>query len=178
MPSGEGNENSQNKSVALISQKKTMHVIIIIIMTLFNEGNTKQPKANKLMALKTQSYKYIISILIKTLKNYLQCLGIKRLQNRCKKKKSPHYCLPACRRLLFPLLHAEKGLFLFFFSFPRATKEIGDVCTQATLLLEYIFAKSALLYALLFVITNIYSVYSIYPGVGHVNFIQRYMLYK
>ena len=32
--------------------------------------------------------------------------------------------LPACRRLLFPLLHAEKG--------PRATKEIGDVCTQAT----------------------------------------------
>ena len=26
--------------------------------------------------------------------------------------------LPACRRLLFP--------------FPRATKEIGDVCTQAT----------------------------------------------
>ena len=28
---------------------------------------------------------------------------------------------PACRRLLFPLLHP----------FPRATKEIGDVCTQA-----------------------------------------------
>ena len=41
MPSGEGNENSQNKSVALISQKKTMHVIVIIMMTLFNEGNTK-----------------------------------------------------------------------------------------------------------------------------------------
>ena len=34
--------------------------------------------------------------------------------------------LPVCRRLLFPLLHAEKG------PFPRATKEIGDVCTQAT----------------------------------------------
>ena len=32
--------------------------------------------------------------------------------------------LPACRRLLFPLLHAEKV------PFPRATKEIGDVCTQ------------------------------------------------
>ena len=31
--------------------------------------------------------------------------------------------LPACRRLLFPLLHAEKG---------RATTEKGDVCTQAT----------------------------------------------
>ena len=46
-------------------------------MPLFNEGNTKQPKANKLVALKTQSYKYLISILIKTLKNYLQCLGIK-----------------------------------------------------------------------------------------------------
>ena len=29
--------------------------------------------------------------------------------------------LPACRRLLFPLLHAE-----------QQTKEIGDVCTQAT----------------------------------------------
>ena len=28
------------------------------------------------MALKTQSYKYIISIQIKTLKNYLQCLRI------------------------------------------------------------------------------------------------------
>ena len=35
---------------------------------------------------------------------------------------SPGKTLPACRRLLFPLLHAEKG---------RATKEIGDVCTQA-----------------------------------------------
>ena len=33
--------------------------------------------------------------------------------------------LPACRRLLFPLLHAEKV------PFPRAPKEIGDVCTQA-----------------------------------------------
>ena len=31
--------------------------------------------------------------------------------------------LPACRRLLFPLLHP----------FPSATKEIGDVCTQASL---------------------------------------------
>ena len=29
------------------------------------------------------------------------------------------FFLPACRRLLFPLLHAE-------------TKEIGDVCTQAS----------------------------------------------
>ena len=47
-------------------------------MPLFNEGNTKQPKASKLVALKTQSYKCIISILIKTpKKNYLQCLGIK-----------------------------------------------------------------------------------------------------
>ena len=31
-----------------------------------------------------------------------------------------HKTLPACRRLLFPL-------------FPRATKEIGDVCTQANI---------------------------------------------
>ena len=37
-----------------------------------------------------------------------------------------HTTLPACRCLLFPLLHAEKV------PFPRATKEIGDVCTQAT----------------------------------------------
>ena len=51
-------------------------------MPLFNEGNTKQPKANKLGALKRQSYKYIISKLIKILKNYLQCQGIKILQNR------------------------------------------------------------------------------------------------
>ena len=34
--------------------------------------------------------------------------------------------LPACRSLLFPLLHAEKV------PFPRATKEIADVCTQAS----------------------------------------------
>ena len=39
-----------------------------------------------------------------------------------------HDTLPACRRLLFPLLHA----FLHAFVFPRARKEIGDVCTQAT----------------------------------------------
>ena len=37
--------------------------------------------------------------------------------------------LLACRRLLFPLLHAEKEEEV---PFPRATKEIGDVCTQAT----------------------------------------------
>ena len=42
--------------------------------------------------------------------------------------------LPACRRLLFPLLHVEKaGLWKRdVVPFPRATKEIGDVCTQAT----------------------------------------------
>ena len=49
--------------------------------------------------------------------------------------------LPACRRLLFPLLHAEKGRLRNavanrvpasgWVPFPRATKEIGDVCTQA-----------------------------------------------
>ena len=37
------------------------------------------------------------------------------------------WALPACRRLLFPLLHAGKKKV----PFPRATKEIGDVCTQA-----------------------------------------------
>ena len=37
--------------------------------------------------------------------------------------KSPY--LPACRRLLFPLLHAEKG------TFSACNKDIGDVCTQA-----------------------------------------------
>ena len=36
---------------------------------------------------------------------------------------APLKALPACRRLLFPLLHVVP--------FPRATKEIGDVCTQA-----------------------------------------------
>ena len=39
------------------------------------------------------------------------------------------FFLPVCRRLLFLLLHAEKV------PFPRATKEIGDVCTQATFFL-------------------------------------------
>ena len=45
--------------------------------------------------------------------------------------------LPSCRRLLFPLLHAEKGRLRRLrrryadVPFPRATKEIGDVCTHA-----------------------------------------------
>ena len=47
--------------------------------------------------------------------------------------------LPACRRLLFPLLHAEKV------PFPRATKEIGDVCTQATLIRHLLDRDSYLL---------------------------------
>ena len=38
-------------------------------------------------------------------------------------------------------------------------------------MLEYIFVQSALL----FVIINIYSVYSIYFGVGHFNFTQEYI---
>ena len=42
----------------------------------------------------------------------------------------------------------------------------------------YTFAQSASLYALLFEVINIYSVYSIYLGVGHFNFIQGYILYK
>ena len=42
-------------------------------------------------------------------------------------------------------------------------------------MLGYIFAQSALLYALLFVIINIYSVYSIYFGVGH---FRGYIIYK
>ena len=37
--------------------------------------------------------------------------------------RAPIFPLPTCRRLLFPLLH----------TFPRATKEIGDVCTQANI---------------------------------------------
>ena len=43
--------------------------------------------------------------------------------------------LPACRRLLFPLLHAEKERLrnAVVVPFPRATKEIGDVCTQASM---------------------------------------------
>ena len=45
-------------------------------------------------------------------------------------------------------------------------------------MLGYIFAQSALLYALLFVIINIYSVYSIYFGVRHFTFIQGYTIYK
>ena len=48
---------------------------------------------------------------------------------------------------------------------------------NARLMLGHIFAQSALLYALLFVIINIYSVYSIYFGLGHINFIQEYIIY-
>ena len=40
-----------------------------------------------------------------------------------------------------------------------------------------LLSESASLYALLFASINIYSVYSIYFGVGHFNFIQGYMLY-
>ena len=43
--------------------------------------------------------------------------------------------LPACRRLLFPLLHAEKGRMRNAVAnrgaASRAAKEIGDVCKQA-----------------------------------------------
>ena len=54
------------------------------------------------------------------------CVNFFRLSWHFKRKKSIfRKALPACRRLLFPLLHAEKV------PFPRATKEIGDVCTQA-----------------------------------------------
>ena len=42
-------------------------------------------------------------------------------------------------------------------------------------MLGYVVVQSASLYAFLFVIINIYSVYSIYLGVGHFNFIQRYI---
>ena len=46
-------------------------------------------------------------------------------------------------------------------------------------MLGYVFAQSPLLYAsLLFVIINTYSVYSIYFGVGHFNFIQGYIICK
>ena len=45
-------------------------------------------------------------------------------------------------------------------------------------MLGYIFAQSALLYPLLFVIINIYSVYSIHFGIGHFNFIQGYIIHK
>ena len=44
-------------------------------------------------------------------------------------------------------------------------------------MLGYIIAQSASLYALLLVIINIYSVYSIYFCVWHFNFIQGYMYY-
>ena len=45
-------------------------------------------------------------------------------------------------------------------------------------MLGYIFAQSAFLYALLFVIISIYSVYPIYFDVGHFNFIKGYIMYK
>ena len=45
-------------------------------------------------------------------------------------------------------------------------------------MLRHIFAQAALLYALLFVIINIYSFYSIYFGVGYFAFIQGYIIYK
>ena len=61
------------------------------------------------------------------------CKGERRNRRETKRKKLLQLVknfisliiswLPACRRLLFPL-----------FPFPRATKEIGDVCTQANIL--------------------------------------------
>ena len=42
-------------------------------------------------------------------------------------------------------------------------------------MLEYIVVQSVSLYARLFVIINIYSVYTIYFGVGHFNFTQEYI---
>ena len=70
--------------------------------------------------------------------------------------------LPACRRLVFPLLHAEKERLRNAVAnrvpasrwvpkilgtccdrlthSPRATKEIGDVCTQATKNTDHAFS--------------------------------------
>ena len=39
------------------------------------------------------------------------------------------------------------------------------------MLMYFLLSETALLYALLFVIINIYSVYFIYFGVGHFNFV-------
>ena len=60
-------------------------------MPLFNEGNTKQTKANKLVALKTQSYKYIISILIKNTKKLFTMSGYKEITEQMLKRKRDHY---------------------------------------------------------------------------------------
>ena len=58
-------------------------------MPLFNEGNTKQPKANKLVALKTQSYKYnyIIPILIKNTKKLFTMSRYKKIKEQMLKKR-------------------------------------------------------------------------------------------
>ena len=60
-------------------------------------------------------------------KNYLKKLN--KLKNKTFNLSHLLFYLPACRRLLFPLLHDVP--------FPRAAKEIGDVCAQAIVLLAY-----------------------------------------
>ena len=73
---------------------------------------TEKKKINKMvMIIITSSHKHLPSL--ERLENVSWCIIC---------------ALPVCRRLLFPLLHAEK-----VGPFPRETKEIGDVCTQASL---------------------------------------------
>ena len=63
------------------------------------------------------SFDGLLVMYIYQIKKYVLLLT-SRLEKEQKGLPMRHKTLPACRRLLFPL-------------FPRATKEIGDVCTQA-----------------------------------------------
>ena len=80
------------------------------------------------------------------------------------------------------IISAFKSYLVHFGSFKRIFCILCKHCRENSKSLRrmsgYIVAQSASLYALLFVIINIYSVYSIYFSVGHFNFIQGYILYK
>ena len=87
--------------------------------------------------------------------------------------RSPRKKLYQHSRVIWSILEV---LNVYFASFCKLCRENSKSLRR---MLVYIVVQSASLYALLFIINNnIYSVYSIYFGVGHFNFIQGYILYK
>ena len=86
--------------------------------------------------------------------------------------RSPRKLLYQHSRVIWSILEV---LNVYFLSLCKHCRENSKSLRR---MLGYIVAQSASLYALLFVIINIYSVYSIYFRVGHSNCIQGYILYR
>ena len=107
---------------------------------------------------------YDLQIWCKDEKGYLDlCYGFRRPESVDKNKYFTGY-MKSCFRITSR--HYKMSISSFTIC--------GLVYVSDRSMLGYIFAQSPLLHALL-LIMNVYSVYSIYFGVGHFNFFQEYM---